>query len=229
MALLHGKLMRRLDPKSYDPLQFFPAEIIHMIINQLNMREKVYVYLLQLLRFLTRHSNCLSVSRGWKRILEGSEAFWHNLDMSSVRKPVSQASLRVALKRAKFRVQKIHISHKAFFDLPKMEFLLKHCKDLDTLEFSGYGELGASLEPLTLAKNLRTLNIGGKHKIAVNTMFAVLERVKHTIVTAIFTNVLSLRTTPRWPKLDVLESLTIHMDLLCRILDLVKRSIFPSF
>ena len=96
---MYNKLRQAQDPgKSRDPLEFLPLELAQIVIQQLNLRDQVYVHPLDnnvfLVALCLQHIRvCLAVTKGWKRLLESSYDLWTTFDTNHTRRPISKLLL----------------------------------------------------------------------------------------------------------------------------------------
>jgi F-box/TPR repeat protein Pof3 len=163
---------------------------------------------------LTGYSICLAVSKSWKLLLESSHQLWTTFDTTYTRKPISQTSLKVHLRRSNYTLDKAVISMKAKFDATKMKYLTRTCKKLRHLEISGIVVIGDSLTAaLPLAQSLQTLILSRNCEISLAAVHSALKACQKTLVAATFLRVKGSRTVfipDQWPELQLLRVLHLR-------------------
>ncbi|KAF4633666.1 hypothetical protein G7Y89_g4458 [Cudoniella acicularis] len=198
---IFNKMRLAQDPgKSLDPLEYLPLELAEMICQNLTMRDRVI---------------CLAVSKSWKRLLESSHRLWTTLDTTNTRKPISQTSLRLYLKRSNYTLDRALITLKARFDAQKMTYLTKHCKKLRRLDVNGHGIIGDSLiASLPHAKSLNNLQVSRNCEISVFSAREALKICRETLVEVNFQRIKGSRSQPagEWPRLEKLKTLTLRAE-----------------
>jgi F-box/TPR repeat protein Pof3 len=227
---MFNKLRQSLDPeKCLDPLKFLPFELAEMVMDSLEMRDRVYVHSMSESRGSVAYfvRVCLVVSKSWKSQLEASPRLWTTFDTRTSRRPVGLHSLKMHLRRSNYALDKAIISWRAKFDGAKMAYLTRTCKQLRHLEMDGSGGvIGDSLNnALPLAQNLRTLIISRTCHIPPRAMLLALRICQKTLVKAEF--VVSdgkIGDGDLWPRLESMESFVIrvahcsqHLDAVCNV------------
>ncbi|KAG0652565.1 hypothetical protein D0Z07_0160 [Hyphodiscus hymeniophilus] len=188
----YNKLRQAQNPgKSLDPLEFLPLELAQMVVENLELRDRVI---------------CLAVTKSWKRLLESSH--------KSTRKPVSFNALKLHLKRSNYTLDRAIISTKAYFDVKRFEYLFRTCKRLSTLEICGSGVIGDTLvSALPRAKCLETISCGVNCEISLRTVQTVLRTCQETLREATFLRVkgsMAGFVPNSWPELRRLRILNLR-------------------
>ena len=164
-----------------------------------------------LLLVLTIRRICLAVSPSWKRLLESSHKLWTTLDTSYTRKPVSQRSLRIHLRRSNYTLDQAVVTMKAAFDAAKWEYIFRTCKKLRKLEIQGSGFIGDSLTAsLHLAQRLETMSVSTNCEISISAVQLALKTCQTTLVEAKFLKIKGIRNYGMlgpWPTLESLKTL----------------------
>ncbi|KAE8445648.1 hypothetical protein EG329_012945 [Mollisiaceae sp. DMI_Dod_QoI] len=164
----YNKLLRAMNPgRSLDPLQYLPFELGVMICKHLELRDRVV---------------CLAVSRGWKTLMESRPDLWDTLDTSYCRKPMSLQSLKIHLRRGKYKLRYALITIKARYDTPKMGFLTRTCEELQELRIEGLGLVGESLSAAVPAsKKLESIYVSDKTEVSLATLQSCLGNCKNIL------------------------------------------------
>lgn len=216
---MFNRLRRAQDPgKSLDPLAFLPIELAEMVMQNLGMRDRVYVLLLShylistIFHIVNSFSICLAVSKPWKFLLESSYKLWTTFDTTSARRPVSLHSFKMHLRRSRYTLDNAIISLRAKFDGNKMKYLTQTCKQLTQLQIHGIGVIGDSLTTaLPFAQNLSTLTVSGNCEISLSAVLLALKTCQRTLVEATFLHVVGkFNPNNPWPKLESLRSLNLR-------------------
>ncbi|EKG18144.1 F-box domain cyclin-like protein [Macrophomina phaseolina MS6] len=172
---LTGKLCK---PKSQDPIVVLPAEIMDMVMDYLNFKQKVA---------------CLSVSKHWNEFLSHQPSLWSELDLSLARRPVPSSFVRSCIYRSKDKKSNGFLLRTAKFNRMKdsgmVTKLVRACRNLEALEFLGSELSGSSVkDPISLCSGLRTLRLGKAAVITLDNVTQILKG-RPTLVTAEFENI----------------------------------------
>jgi len=141
---------------------------------------------------MSSFSICLAVTHSWKKLLESSHKLWTTLDTSSVKKVISERSLKIYLRRSKFTVERVILNLKSI-DAQRLRWILQTCKHLKELQMQGSGLLGFSLtKALEKAKGLETLSVSYNTQVNLTTVQEALKHCKDTLVSITFLNIQGL-------------------------------------
>ncbi|KAL1647732.1 hypothetical protein SLS58_002533 [Diplodia intermedia] len=199
MQAKRDELTRRLTtPKSQDPIVVLPAEIMDLVMEHLNFKQRV---------------TCLRVSKHWRDFLSHQPVLWSELDLSLARRLVPQSFVRNCIYRSKDKRTGGFLLHTAKFNRmrdPEMVMkLVKACRKLQALEFLGSELSGSSIkDPIAYCTGLRSLKLG---KFAAVTLDSVTQILKGrlTLVTAEFENVEARRDATWDTDFHNLQSLSL--------------------
>ncbi|OJD35703.1 f-box domain protein [Diplodia corticola] len=199
MQAKRDELTRRLTPpKSQDPIVVLPAEVMDLVMEHLNFKQRV---------------TCLRVSKHWRDFLSHQAVLWSELDLSLARRPVPQAFVRNCIYRSKDKRTNAFLLHTAKFNRmrdPEMVMkLVKACRKLEALEFLGSELSGSSIkDPVLHCPALRSLKLGRFAAITLDVVTQIL-KARLTLVTAEFEYIEARRDATWDTDLPNLQSLSL--------------------
>ncbi|KAI6709791.1 hypothetical protein JHW43_007682 [Diplocarpon mali] len=203
LASFHEKLRQALKPgKSRDFLERLPLELALMVCNFLPMRDRVIG---------------LSVSKGWRRVMEGSKDLWTTFDTTYAKRGISMKSLKIHLRRSRYTLDRAFITLKASMDEQKMKWLTKTCKELRELHMGGNGPIGDSLvSALPGATNIETITISHSTEITLMHAQMILRLCQQSLVQVKFMNIKGSATAfipNKWPMVKSIKTLHLRTTM----------------
>ena len=158
---------------------------------------------------------CLSVSKAWKRLLESSTKLWTTLDTTLAKRNLSLSALKAYAKRSKHSLDKAILSNRCLVDASRLQYLTKHCRNLEYLEIRGSTMIGESLKSsLPFAKSLKSLTLSKNTIIGINSAQQALECCRTTLTHVKFLHVKGSRMAGHgtWPILPNIQSLSLKAE-----------------
>jgi F-box/TPR repeat protein Pof3 len=199
LRAMREKMLKQLaDPKSIDPLQALPFELIEMILGYLNFRS------LQRL---------LLVSRQWKSLIVSIPRLWKHVDLSQARRRVPLKSLKEYIIRGNKRTTQVTIYRTDFGDSDMWKFVAARCPNLDVLDIMS-GESNRSLiATVMVMSNLTTLKMGRQKTIAPVDIATILAKCGK-LVNAEFECIQPNVVQPKWVgDLSRLRRIVFRIDM----------------
>lgn len=156
---VHGDLLGQLAPAtSVDPFTVLPRELVEMILEYLDFRQRIA---------------CSRVSKQWTLFIRSCPGLWSDLNLSGARKSVKNAFISRAINVARAKIRAASLRRMQDTD-KAMSALFRHCP-LEELRLADGGLQSQGLvELIAKAKTLTTLRLGDGTEIGPRTVHQLL-------------------------------------------------------